>query len=155
MQAQEQAEGKQGGLLITLICVVVMLALIGFAVREATETRQEWDNSVGVIMERDFRVSVANVVAQAQLQGRVKRVEYNGSWVEVNHHGQPSALNEQGEPDCAAIWQQVMGMALDSASYPMTSVLISDNKAGRESRWRCRYLNRSGAFFEYALEVAN
>lgn len=155
MQTQEQAEGKQSGLMITVICLLIMLGLIWVAVDEVTDSQAQWDHSVGEIMERDFRVAVANVMAQAQLQGRVKRVEQGGRWVEVSPQGRPLVLDATGTPDCEAIWQQVMGIELDNSSYPMTSLLIRDSGANQKAVWRCRFVNRSGGFFDYAPDVAN
>ena len=155
MKAQEQAEGKQAHLLISVVCVVIMLGLIWVALNKTNQSRGDWDGSVGEIMERDFRVAVANIIAQAKLQGRVKRIEQDGRWIDVNRSGRPMVLDAEGKPDCAAIWQQVMNLELDNPSYPVSIVLIGENLSAQETHWRCRYLNRTGAFFEYAPEVAH
>ncbi len=149
MKAQDVADAKQRGLMISLICILVML-LLYFAVGQVTENNKErWDDAVTELMERDFRVAVASARTQAKLSGRVAQIQMDGRLVSVNSRGNPWVVDALGEPDCGAIWLQVMGLPLEHPSYQLSAIKVRETVANGASSWRCRYLNPNGESFDY------
>ncbi|MCM2678585.1 hypothetical protein [Echinimonas agarilytica] len=148
MDSQNYVDGINRRLLLVIVGVVLMLALVFGISITTSKSRSQWDASIGDILERDFRVTLAGVIAEARLKGNVSFVEIQGRKIKVNRAGRPMVAGLNNEPDCGAIWFQVMGFEPNNRSYPVSPVVVTKKVDDRKTV-ACRFYGMSGDFFDY------
>ncbi|GGA82890.1 hypothetical protein GCM10011369_26110 [Neiella marina] len=148
MTRADQQEAGNRRRFMTIICVLLMLLLIYQVNRMLSEQHSDWHRSVFVVVERDFQVAVAHIYAEARLQGKVTEVALWQRLIRVNDRGRPAVFNAEGLLQCEVIWQQVMGVTLDSMAMPVTVVGLNRLTNGKSSQG-CRFLVSENDYFDY------
>lgn len=148
MTLADQQDAGNRRRLMTVICLLLMLLLIFQISRLLTAQQERWNSSVFTVLERDFQVAVATIYTEARLQGRVASVDLWQRKIEVNKAGRPVAYDAQGNLDCPAIWQQVMGFATDSEATPIATLSLV-RTTNELSFIGCRFVGSAENFFDY------
>ncbi|MBD1391089.1 hypothetical protein IC617_16800 [Neiella sp. HB171785] len=146
-QADQQEAGNRRRLM-TIICVLLMALLIYQVNRTLSEQHSDWHSSVFVVVKRDFQVAVAHIYAEARLQGKVRQVSLWQRQIDVNERGRPAVFDDQGLLQCQTVWQQVMGVTMDTLAMPVTVVGLNRQTDGKSSQG-CRFLVSESDYFDY------